>query len=115
MYLIGKSYERMDDKEIIVKVSTILEGLVLQVKTLSDKIDDLKDGHVKETSAQLAVMNEQLNSIKEQYKRENTSERLATGEEKVKKLESTVYGLLWAAAIEGLALITAIALHFLTK
>lgn len=101
----------MEDKEIIVKVSTILEGLVLQVKTLTDKIDDLKDGHVKETSAQLAVMSEQLGAIQKQ----NTGERLATGEEKIKKLESTVYGLLWAAALEGLALISAVVLHFLTK
>lgn len=111
MFVIGKLYEEMDDKEIIVKVSTILEGLVLQVKTLSEKIDALKDGHVKETSAQLAVMSEQLKAIKEQ----NTSERLATGEEKVKKLESTVYGLLWAAAFEGLALVGAFILHFLSK
>lgn len=105
----------MDDKEIIVKVSTILEGLVLQVQALTHKIDELKDGHVRETSSQLAVINEQLKSIKEQNERENTSERLATGEEKVKKLESTVYGLLWAAALEGLALISAIVLHFLSK
>lgn len=92
MFVIGKQYEEMDDKETIIKVTTILERLVTEVSELSKKVDTLKDGHIKDQGEDLAVHGE-----------------------KIKKLESTLYGVLWLVAGETVALVSAVITYFVFK
>lgn len=99
MYLIGKQYEEMDDKETIVKVTTILEGLVLEVKALSRKIDDLKDGHVQETNTEIALMKSRIDAIDKERETEKTRS----------------FWLMTAIITEGLAIAGSIIIFLITK
>lgn len=89
----------MDEKETIIKVTTILEGLVIEVKSLSSKIDNLKDGHVQETNTEIALLKARVNEIEDQRKTEKERQFILTT----------------AVITEGLAIIGMIIGHFITK
>lgn len=99
MHIIGKHYEEMDDKETIVKVTTILERLVLEVEALSGKIDDLKDGHVQETNTQIALLKSRIDTIDKERETEKTRS----------------FWLLTAIITEGLAIAGSIIIFLITK
>lgn len=105
MFVIGKHYEEMDDKETLIKVTTILERLVIEVSELNKKVDILKDTDI----SKLRVMEKQLMDIES----EDYPTKVATHAEKISKLESVVYWAIAAIAVEALALITSIIMYFI--
>lgn len=106
MYIIGKVYEEMDDKETLIKVTTILERLVIEVSQLNNKVDQLKDNDI----SKLRIMEKQLIDIE----KEDYPAKVATHAEKINRLESIIYWGIGAIALETLTLITSIIIHFVS-
>lgn len=85
MYVLGKSYDEMSDQETLIKVTVVLEQLVAKVKDLSDKVDNIKDEHVKETAS-----------------------TLATHREKIARMESIIYWTMSVVFVETIAIVGAV-------
>lgn len=96
----------MDEKETLVKVTTILERLVKEVAELSSKVDKLKDEEV----SKIRFIERQIEELDD----ERMPETLATHAEKIGRLESTVYWLLGVMIVEACGLASALVFYFIT-
>lgn len=72
----------MDDKEILIRQSVLLEKIGEKVNAIENKVNLMNDGHVMKTESRLAV-----------------------SEEKTAKLEKIVYGALGIIFIEMLSIV----------
>ena len=78
---------KMEDKqqEQLIRLSVMLEELVRKVNIVSDKIDAINNIHIRETDSRLAVY-----------------------EDKVKRLEYIIYGVITITVGQAIGLLTMI-------
>ena len=80
------------ERDEIVRLTVVVSSLVTEVKSLSEKVDSLKDDHVFDLERQLAVL---------QSQNETVNDRLET-------IEGQFTWLIRTVIAEGLALVTGI-------
>ncbi len=72
----------MDEKELLIKLSTLLEGLAEKVKDISAKVDGIRDGFISDARTKIGIL-----------------------ETKVVRLESIIYGSLAVILAELIGLL----------
>lgn len=53
----------MDDKELLLKVSFMVEQQTLEINKISRKVDGIQDKHITDTNSNIAVLKEKVGRL----------------------------------------------------